>query len=690
MAASQHPRRLTRFLRGGLGFMVNLLIIVFFGTSGVVLAGYLFGPSMLAGTFARNIESQVSADLRGAISMRDLELGWGPSQIVHGLRLLDESGNLVLEGDVTFPSPWVDSRVPWSIALIAGRLVIGVDGSLNLLRALEDKSRPGEGLSSRVEIPEELDLNLRILPGGRGLDLVDLRKQDASLHMGTGLLELSLDQALRESSIGSLSVNCTISDDSQAGEVELSLIRASVDAGLVGNLQVKTVPGHWIDDWLETSWKFADWVEDVFSLSMTLEATGVQTSTVSLQVTEPEGTRLTAAGTLDAEGFRLRTLPGACRISARADLLIGGLGDLLEPEVVIAKTSLLEGRLSDGGFLVDADTLETRLFFSLTPDSFPRATLGELALPADVSTLWVDFQGQDRRAAVLGLIGGDGGRFDLDIRETPGNPAQADLTLRQVSPAVLEKWWGLPPMLIKTLGAGIDVHLSRAQAGDPLQIQLTGSAGRGFEVVLDQQGLQSLEGIPLELSCSLEPAFFMAWIQPMIPWLELLTPDQIGTLPVRVESFRLPRDGKLEDLELLLSLDFSEVPLRLVGALDRLLATGQERAISPGLADPIRVRIAGGVLSYEGFTLPMGSHDVDAEGTLNLMARECRVALEMPLDILHQSILGMAREFPRAGLSSMTIPIEFNGSVGAERLQVDVSTLMQVRELLDPLLSGDG
>ena len=56
----------------------------------------------------------------------------------------------------------------------------------------------------------------------------------------------------------------------------------------------------------------------------------------------------------------------------------------------------------------------------------------------------------------------------------------------------------------------------------------------------------------------------------------------------------------------------------------------------------------------------------------------------------HTCILGMARDFPRAGLSSMTIPIEFNGSVGAERLQVDVSTLMQVRELLDPLLSGDG
>jgi hypothetical protein len=399
---------------------------------------------------------------------------------------------------------------------------------------------------------------------------------------------------------------------------------------------------------------------------------------------------LTAAGTLDADGFRLRTLPGACRISARADLLIGGLGDLLEPEVVIAKTSLLEGRLSDGGFLVDADTFETRLFFSLAPDSFPSATLGELSLQANVSTLWVDFQGQDRRAAVLGLIGGDGGRFDLDIRESSDSPARADLTLRQVSPVVLEKWWGLPPMLIETMGEGIDVLMSRKQAGDPLQIQLTGGRGRVLKVVLDQQGLRSLEGVPLELSCSLDPAFFMSWIQPMIPWLELLSTDQIGTLPILVESFRLPRNGKLEDLELLLSLDFSEVPLRLVGALDRLLAKGQERGISPGLADPIRVRIAGGVLAYEGFTLPMNGHEVDAEGTLNLIAHECRVALEMPLDILHQSILGMAREFPRAGLSSMTIPIEFNGPVGAERLQVDVSTLMQVRELLDPLLSGDG
>jgi hypothetical protein len=105
--------------------------------------------------------------------------------------------------------------------------------------------------------------------------------------------------------------------------------------------------------------------------------------------------------------------------------------------------------------------------------------------------------------------------------------------------------------------------------------------------------------------------------------------------------------------------------------------------------DPIRVRIAGGTITYEGFTLPLGDHEVDAEGTLDLLANTCQLALEIPLDILHPGVLGLARDFPRGGLSSMTMPVQLQGDIGDESLQVDSQSLLRIREFLDPLLKLD-
>jgi hypothetical protein len=145
----------------------------------------------------------------------------------------------------------------------------------------------------------------------------------------------------------------------------------------------------------------------------------------------------------------------------------------------------------------------------------------------------------------------------------------------------------------------------------------------------------------------------------------------------------------LKDIEVQASLDFSRVSLGLIGVFDRLVTDSQSKEIPLGLEEPLRFSISGGQLTYEGLVLPIGSHKVKAQGTLDLILRQCRVAIEMPLDILHQRVLGLTDDFPRAGLSSLSVPVEFSGAVGSERLQVDVGSLLNIREFLGPLLRRD-
>jgi hypothetical protein len=225
--------------------------------------------------------------------------------------------------------------------------------------------------------------------------------------------------------------------------------------------------------------------------------------------------------------------------------------------------------------------------------------------------------------------------------------------------------------------------------GEPLRINASNNTGGSIELTLDELALDSVENKSLDLLCPLDDESFAVWVQPLVPWIELLGEGQAEVLPIHVESFHFPLSGDLKELEIVLSLDFSGIPIRLVGALDRVLADGQPRDIDLGLVDPIRVRIAGGTITYEGFTLPLGDHEVDAEGTLDLLANTCQLALEIPLDILHPGVLGLARDFPRGGLSSMTMPVQLQGDIGDESLQVDSQSLLRIREFLDPLLKLD-
>ena len=692
MANHKQSSPTARFLRRVLGWVVNGLVIVVGGTAGVGLAGYFFAPSMLASFIARQVEGEMNQHLRGTISVRNMELGWGATQTARGIRLLDDQGNLLLEGDISMPSPWAEARRPVEVNLTGGRLVFDEQGVLNLLRVAGDSDQPGQETPSWLAGMSTLDMNLNVLEGGRGLNLRDERNENADLLIPMGSVQLSLDLEPEGGwSAGSLRVNCSLGDVSHTGQVNLSLSRTGQDAGLVGQLNLDAIPGAWADHWLGTSGEFAAWIEDVFFLSMTLEEAQGGGSTISTQLTEREGTSLNLAGSLDSEGLRLLAVPGACRISAEADLLIGGLGPLLEPELTIAKTRLLEGRLRDGGFFINAANGESRIFFTLAPDVFPEATHRGSNLAVDVSSLRVDFRGQDRRAWLIGSLDGVGEdlRFALDVHDTLDSPAEASLSLMSVSPSQLESRWGLPPVISETLGELISARILRGAVGEPLRINASNNTGGSIELTLDELALDSVENKSLDLLCPLDDESFAVWVQPLVPWIELLGEGQAEVLPIHVESFHFPLSGDLKELEIVLSLDFSGIPIRLVGALDRVLADGQPRDIDLGLVDPIRVRIAGGTITYEGFTLPLGDHEVDAEGTLDLLANTCQLALEIPLDILHPGVLGLARDFPRGGLSSMTMPVQLQGDIGDESLQVDSQSLLRIREFLDPLLKLD-
>ena len=191
MANHKQSSPTARFLRRVLGWVVNGLVIVVGGTAGVGLAGYFFAPSMLASFIARQVEGEMNQHLRGTISVRNMELGWGATQTARGIRLLDDQGNLLLEGDISMPSPWAEARQPVEVNLTGGRLVFDEQGVLNLLRVAGDSDQPGQETPSWLAGMSTLDVNLNVLEGGRGLNLRDERNENADLLIPMGSVQLS-------------------------------------------------------------------------------------------------------------------------------------------------------------------------------------------------------------------------------------------------------------------------------------------------------------------------------------------------------------------------------------------------------------------------------------------------------------------------------------------------------------------
>ncbi|MEE2941735.1 MAG: hypothetical protein VX460_15210 [Planctomycetota bacterium] len=106
---------------------------------GAVLAVVLFAPQLMAGWGTRLLEQQIGAQLQGAVSVGDMTLSWTEQQRADSVTILDEAGNLVLQGGMRMPSlleladpAGRDQEFVFDVQLLKSR--IDADGTSNLGR----------------------------------------------------------------------------------------------------------------------------------------------------------------------------------------------------------------------------------------------------------------------------------------------------------------------------------------------------------------------------------------------------------------------------------------------------------------------------------------------------------------------------------------------------------------------------
>ena len=106
---------------------------------GAVLAVALFAPQLMAGWGSRLLEQQIGAQIQGDVTISDMTLSWTEQQRADSITILDEAGNLVLQGGMRLPSlleladpEGRDQEFVFNAQLLKTR--IGADGTSNLGR----------------------------------------------------------------------------------------------------------------------------------------------------------------------------------------------------------------------------------------------------------------------------------------------------------------------------------------------------------------------------------------------------------------------------------------------------------------------------------------------------------------------------------------------------------------------------
>lgn len=168
---------------------------------------------------------------------------------------------------------------------------------------------------------------------------------------------------------------------------------------------------------------------------------------------------------------------------------------------------------------------------------------------------------------------------------------------------------------------------------------------------------------------------------PVIESIQKSATDQPAT--ISADALRLPVDGDLTKLNGRLSVDPGVAQFKLNSALGDLIqiAGGKTEGTVGDKIQPFVVNMNRGVLTYDRFTVPVGSFSLDTRGTVDLVRRQIDVVTYAPLGALSQKAIGrMNRDLTArlSGIDKLTqIPIVTKGPLDNPSTEPDFGLMLK-------------
>ncbi|MHC4416807.1 MAG: hypothetical protein ACYS0G_16175 [Planctomycetota bacterium] len=288
------------------------------------------------------------------------------------------------------------------------------------------------------------------------------------------------------------------------------------------------------------------------------------------------------------------------------------------------------------------------------------------------------------------------GRIELDGRVTGLMadgvlaPDRARLTMTTrvngLHTAVVDAVAGMQGLLLAAVGSPVDVEAT-AQSFTPgsgvLTAEIVTPNGKlEGQVTGRDNGLSVEPEHPVKAELEITPPFSERLLKKIHPLLaDIRTTDQ----PLRATVSRgfVPMDGDVRRLQAQIEITIGGVELDSGSTTLALLTVvnlakgspGADARTIPGYIEPIKARIADGVVSYDEFTVKIDKYTLVYSGTVDLNARTVDLRTSIPLEGLAQDI----REL-RALPDDTIVPLVTSGSIDDPETTVDPSFLTKVAE----------
>lgn len=691
------PRGVVRGARSRRGScLVNGALALVGLLGGAYLALRWLGPPLLARPLAITISRELSEAMPGSLELPEVRLSPGGGWTVPSARLLGPRGQILLQADLAW-TPLDGSGGELAITGLTGQLERDAAGRMDLLAAL-----PEEGAAPLLFVREALGLEpddllkLRLELAPAGLALRDPAGTIGSWNEGALTLE-----HVGDADALNLSGRLASSDGlGTALELELTgafpLGRPSWPSMTILT-RVQGLRGASVDRWVGLDGRLAAWLEDTADVELRVSGASATDASqtdarVSVDVLEPEGTRLRGVGLLNDERLLLQLVPGVARLDAGAGILTGnsgeGLATGLQPELVLDPSEDLEGRLTEGRLVWPFDGAGPRVEFDLDPERFPALTLNGAPFEPEVDSLRFELDEQGRRAAYRGELPDAGGRFVMDLTSRGRDAVRATVTLRDLEAARLESWLETPQLLEALLGSSLEALLVREAPGAPLDIALRGDRG-AVQLALAGGRLTQPTDAPAAFEFALDDPVFAPFVGSLLPWFRPTLEGALLEVPVRLLDLDVVQGNEAAS-SWRLELDLRGVPLRLDGVLGSVLADPEAGLLLEGSLEPVVVRVQAGAVRLESASFSLGGEPVALTGEVQLDGSDSRIEASLPTSLLEPSLLGLGDLPLTRARSDSRVSVEFSGPVGSERVRADLNALQRIRTFLESLLPLGG
>ncbi len=682
---------------------------------GALAAGLLLSPRIFAPYLAHALARTLDEYLVGELSVEGARLAWAKPVLLHGVRLQDASGTVLLAGELELPGMLELLGEPGTPTVVRAhleptRLALDGEGGCALLRALALELQQGD---TRLE-PAQAD--------GRLDPLLALRRLGLPALAGALRLEVTCDELVwtdarageDEERCTGVEISLTSTPAGTSGRVELTA-RGLLSAGASEEEPVSNFAFS-ADDFLAPTWDSIEVHASLHGASAAridalLGTDGWLTSIAGARIdleAHLEGDPRAGApveGSMSGEELRaswkgqwrdgvLRvpigsvngTLAGVPRALAErlAELLVavpapaGTLATAVDPATG-------PWTLVDSGFEIDTAIGTPRMKGHERPVTWTCKFAADapctIALVSEEQRL-VELLGTHWRLEhaangfELGLSGAlrdpagtaEPGQLAITLRPADGSNVElctsASIEAQRVPARAFDALLGRSAWIVGALGTTLDANVEIADLlGDQhsLDVELQSDSGHlRFRGSTGESFLASEQEDGLAAELALSPAVEEGFLRKLFPWLadfRALSPSD--RLELRLGAFHLPLDGNLVELDGTLRLSAPGWSYRFFDQLERLVASEGEPMRFEGLS-PCVLTVEHGEIAYDGLALAMGIGTAD--GTVSMVDERIELELGVPLGA------GASADREESAAPETAIALDLHGTLSEPRL----------------------